>query len=153
MEKISDFIISYFDNKIKRNSENTYMEESMLSFYSLNKPIISTGDYIERLIQYCEIPVENHICVIIYIDRLEELLPKPFCINENNFNRIYCSCLLICIKVVYDSYYTNSFYAKVFGISLKELNKIELEMLKLLDYDISIQRSVYQGYTSVIKLV
>ncbi len=53
---------------------------------------------------------------------------------------------MIAIKFNEDDYYSNDFYAKVGGISNKELNRIESESLRLLKYNLYIKLSLYNQY-------
>lgn len=53
---------------------------------------------------------------------------------------------LIAIKFNEDDYYSNDFYAKVGGISNKELNRIECESLRLLKYKLYINLSLFNKY-------
>jgi hypothetical protein len=43
---------------------------------------------------------------------------------------------LISIKYNDDDYYKNDYYAKVGGVAIAELNKLESELLDMLDYEL-----------------
>jgi hypothetical protein len=49
-------------------------------------------------------------------------------------------------KALCDSYCTNSHYAKVGGISTQEINTLELEFLKLIDWHLSTTGPILQQY-------
>ena len=50
------------------------------------------------------------------------------------------------IKFYEDHYYDNAFYAKVGGIQCRDLNRLEVEMLERLDYDLNVPSEIYQRY-------
>ena len=70
--------------------------------------------------------------MLIYIDRLCEL--NNFIINSYNVYKILFSSLIIAIKYNEDEYYDNKFYAKVGGLTLKEMNNLEINYLSLIDF-------------------
>lgn len=47
-------------------------------------------------------------------------------------------------KWLEDTYYRNSHWAKVGGISVKELNRIEMKVLELLDWTIFVSTEEYE---------
>lgn len=51
--------------------------------------------------------------------------------------------ILIGIKYHEDEYYKNEYYAKVGGISLKEINKLESEYLSLIGYNLYVNPELY----------
>lgn len=59
--------------------------------------------------------------------------------------------LVIAVKVQDDDYYRNDYYAKIGGISLKELNNLEKEMLQLLNFELFISFELYNTYIVRIK--
>lgn len=46
--------------------------------------------------------------------------------------------IMVAIKYYDDEYYKNEYYAKVGGLSLKEINKLEMEFLDMLNYELFI---------------
>lgn len=58
--------------------------------------------------------------------------------------------IIIAVKFFEDKYYKNEYYAKVGGISLKELNFLEIEFLKLIDFNLFISSEVFDYYKQKI---
>lgn len=52
----------------------------------------------------------------------------------NYENRFLLTSILVSIKYNDDDYYKNEYYAKVGGVTLSEINKLEEEFLELMDY-------------------
>lgn len=54
--------------------------------------------------------------------------------------------MLLAIKFHDDHFYTNAYMAKVGGVTTKEMNRLELDFLKRVDFSLSINQSVYECY-------
>ena len=59
--------------------------------------------------------------------------------------------MLLAIKYAEDFYYDNEFYSKVGGLSLKELNDLEGEMLDMIGFFLHVDESVYKKYKEDIE--
>ncbi len=59
--------------------------------------------------------------------------------------------MLIAIKYNEDDYYSNSFYAKVAGITLNEVNSIEMEFLKLINFSLYVHDDAYNKYSEYLR--
>jgi hypothetical protein len=59
--------------------------------------------------------------------------------------------LVLAIKYNEDDYYLNDFYAKVGGITVTELNKIESQAFCLLKYKLFIDTKFYNKYYVYLK--
>ena len=53
---------------------------------------------------------------------------------------------VLAIKYNEDDYYANTFYAKVGGITLEEINQLEYDFLAKCDFNMSINQSKYIKY-------
>lgn len=116
-------------------------KETRFASLWLTRPKMSFKDYLtSRIYKYCK-PEKTAIAMALnilkkfienkyfYSAYLDELKQYP--------HKIFAVCLLIAMKFVQDDFYTNEYYARVFDLSLKELNKLEKIMLvDLLDFKI-----------------
>lgn len=78
------------------------------------------------------------------------LSPKAY-VNDIKLSSIpYPSCFDLNLRhVTFDTYhrhYNNAFYARVGGISNSELNRLELELLFLLDFSVVVSSRVFESY-------
>jgi hypothetical protein len=85
------------------------------------------------------------LTLLIYIDRVCERQPH-FTISSLTVHRFLITAITVSAKALCDSYCTNSHYAKVGGISTRELNSLELEFLRLIDWRLAATGSVLQQY-------
>jgi hypothetical protein len=54
--------------------------------------------------------------------------------------------MILALKYNEDDYYSNKYYAKVGGISLKELNELEYNIMVLLQFNFFIDDITYEKY-------
>ena len=120
-----------------------------LSFYLKKKANITISDYIERLIRYTRCEEASLITSLIYIDRICE--ETPLVLTEHNIYRVVLASLITAIKYNEDEIYSNNFYAKVGGIPREELDRIEYEFLKLINYSLYVNTDTFQKYKVYIK--
>ena len=67
-------------------------------------------------------------------------------LNPHNIHRIILGCLLLAIKYNEDIYFTNEHYAKIGGVPLEELNKLEFYSIEFLDFNLYVSEDIYQKY-------
>ena len=92
-------------------------------FNSVNVPRISLYDYFNRIYKYVECSDVCYVTAFIYIDRAIQNEPSFFP-TQKNIHRLVLGAVILAIKYNDDIYADNQFYAKVGGISLKEINSL-----------------------------
>ncbi|KAI5800366.1 cyclin-domain-containing protein [Peziza echinospora] len=97
-------------------------------FHSRAPPTISIPDYLSRLTLHSTLQPSILLSMVYYIDILSTLYPT-FTISSLTVHRFLITAATVASKGLCDSFLTNSFYAKVGGVSLMELNLLELEFL------------------------
>ena len=140
VKEIADILYSI----VLQNKKVKKVKDENSPFAHQNVPSISIYDYLLRILHYSKIEKSTLIISLIYIDKICD--QKEIILTEYNVHRILFSSLLIAIKYNEDKKYDNSFYAKVAGISLKELNVLESKFLKIIDFDLFIPKEVYEKY-------
>lgn len=60
-------------------------------------------------------------------------------------HRLLVTCVLVATKFLDDSYYSNVYFAKVGGVSLPELNGLEVELLLRLDFRLHVQPAEFEA--------
>ena len=61
--------------------------------------------------------------------------------------------MILAIKYNEDEYSDNNFYAKVGGVSRKEMDKLEYEMLSLLNFSLFVNEELFDKYNNYIRSV
>ncbi len=118
--------------------------EKINPFISKIKNSITIKNYLKRLVKYTQAESSTLIAMLIYIDRLCEI--NNFIINSFNVYKIIFSSLVIAIKYNEEEYFGNKYLAKVGGLSLNEMNLLELIYLNLIDFNLYVSDEVFQTY-------
>lgn len=112
-------------------------------FHGLCAPPISVEKYMERLAKYTKCSPSCFILAYVYMTRLAkcEMALQP---GRLNVHRLVLTTVLLATKYTDDHYFNNAFFAKVGGVSVVELNRLELEGLRLLDYRLDVTPELFQ---------
>jgi hypothetical protein len=116
-------------------------------FHARKPPSVSVEKYLERLAKYSPCSPQCFIVALIYIDRLLSRHPE-FLLRSSNVHRLLITSLLLAAKSHEDCSYNNAFYARLGGLSIVELNSLELALLSLLDFELAVPPQTYLRYSS-----
>ena len=117
-------------------------------FISKKIPSISIENYLGRLVIHTKMEISTLILILIYIDKICK--NNKFRLNYFNIHKLIVTSMLISIKYNEDDFFSNSFYAKVGGVSITELNHLEYEFLSLIDFDLYVDDDLYSKYSNYI---
>mmetsp|Transcript_29711 Transcript_29711/g.52972 ORF Transcript_29711/g.52972 Transcript_29711/m.52972 type:complete len:151 (+) Transcript_29711:148-600(+) len=131
----------------------TYLEHSDTSNVSAHRsyfqaeraPSITVRNYIQRLDKYMLCSPECFVLALIYIDRVSTK-SQEFAVNSLSIHRALLTGLVVAAKFFEDKFYTNSYYARVGGISTLELNRLERQFLGSLDFALYVSEEEYTSY-------
>ncbi|KNE67884.1 hypothetical protein AMAG_12599 [Allomyces macrogynus ATCC 38327] len=114
-------------------------------FHARAPPPISIHAYLARILKYA--PCENavFIAVLVYLDRMARAR-VPFVVCTNNMHRLLITAIMVATKFHSDVFFTNVHYAKVGGVTVAELNMLELEFLFINEFNLTIQPADLQRY-------
>ena len=121
---------------IRRNDRRGPLQDGRLTrFHSRAPPGISVIDYLQRLTTHATLSPPILLSMVDYIDRLGNLYPA-FSITSLTVHRFLITAATVASKGLSDSFWTNNTYARVGGVSLKELALLELEFLWRMEWRI-----------------
>ena len=143
--EVAKLILEIID--INKEMTNTSIHESQFSGKKI--PKISIELYIDRLKRYFNFEDNTLILTLIYLDRFCEF--NSIKLKINNFHRLFLICLLVAIKYNEDLYYPNSFYAKIGGITLTDLNCMEENYLDLIEYSVFVEEELFNKYSKYLQ--
>eukprot|EP01036_Dinobryon_divergens_P025097 gene25097-33613_t len=126
-------------------------DQRFVRFQSSQAPDVTVGHYLQRIQKYSKCSDACLLLVIVYLDRL--VVKKHLQLTELNVHRLLITGILLAAKFHDDLYYNNAFYAKLGGLSLEELNKLELELLGLLDFSLCVKAPLFKRYSAAIDRV
>ncbi len=130
-------------------------------------PCISLSAYLDRLLKYglannnqtsfidsrpedlSRLQFKTMIFSILYLDRYFRRHPADK-LHMCNVHRLAFISTMIAWKFFNDEYYSNSYYAKVGGISLRECNKLEIFFLFNIDFSLQIDPKKFEANANTI---
>ena len=147
-------IISYISNDIvnilieNKEKLKTLINNENDPLYSNKIPKIKIEDYITRFFTYSKIEISTLILSYIYIKRF--IHKENYIISFRNIFRLIMSCTILAIKFNENKVYTNSFYAKVGGFDVDDLNNLEYDIFYRLDFNLRVLDSEF--YEIILKI-
>ncbi|EIE82106.1 hypothetical protein RO3G_06811 [Rhizopus delemar RA 99-880] len=145
IDYLTHMIVDMLSRLISHNDLIPLTQDNLTRFHSRSPPNISLSDYLRRIVKYTSIEKSCLLILLIYIDRICESHPH-FTVSSLTVHRFLITAVTVSSKSLCDSYCTNSHYAKVGGISTQEINTLELEFLKLIDWHLSTTGPILQQY-------
>ncbi|OWM78580.1 cyclin-U1-1 [Punica granatum] len=119
--------------------------KSLKGFHGVRAPAISLPKYLERIYKYTGCSPACFVVGYVYIDRLVHRHPDSLVVSLN-VHRLLVTSVMVASKVLDDVHYNNAFYARVGGVSNVELNRLEIELLFLLDFGVVVSSGVFESY-------
>ena len=142
---MADLLIDICEESSKDKDTNNKL---IKPFLSKKIPSISIEKYLVRLVSHSKMEISTLILILIYIDKICK--NNKFRLNFFNIHKFIVTSMLVSIKYNEDDFFSNSFYAKVGGVSITELNHLEYEFLSLIDFDLYVDDDLYSKYSNYI---
>lgn len=108
-------------------------------------PRIGVPEYLERVHRYAALDPECYVVAYAYVDMAAHRRPAA-AVASRNVHRLLLASLLVASKVLDDFHHSNAFFARVGGVSNAEMNRLELELLDVLDFAVAVDHRVYRRY-------
>ena len=138
------FISSLFEKLIENNTSKLNNSIFNLKIFENEEiPTISINKYIERIVKYTNCEENTLILSLIYLDKI---CLKNINLTVYNIHKFVFSSILVSIKFNEDKIYKNDYYAYIAGVSLKELNLMEDNFLQILDYQVFVNKNIFNKY-------
>lgn len=118
-------------------------------FQSVRLPKVSLSSYASRIQKYFRCTEECFVLCLVYIDRIVKLNPD-IQISELTCHRLLLTSATVAAKFHDDEYASNEYFARVGGIDNKELNILEADFLKLLQWKLCVSATEYEWYLEAL---
>lgn len=119
-------------------------DQHITKFHALKPPRITIKAYLLRIERYANCSPSCLVVSLIYIDRLcQHSMMSPSLLN---IHRLIITSVCVAAKFLEDSYYPNQFYSQLGGITLKELNFLEVEFLFGLNFALHVTPHEFRRY-------
>eukprot|EP00188_Purpureofilum_apyrenoidigerum_P001916 Plantae.Rhodophyta-Purpureofilum_apyrenoidigerum.ctg21090.p1 GENE.Plantae.Rhodophyta-Purpureofilum_apyrenoidigerum.ctg21090~~Plantae.Rhodophyta-Purpureofilum_apyrenoidigerum.ctg21090.p1 ORF type:complete len:191 (+),score=32.24 Plantae.Rhodophyta-Purpureofilum_apyrenoidigerum.ctg21090:358-930(+) len=117
--------------------------EETAAFYSLLPQPVGIDQYIQRLVKHLHCSTSVFVVALLYLERLGQR-NSLFRINRYNIHRLVLAAITVAAKYLEDNVATNDYYAKVGGITKQEMNFLEIQLLRALDYRLAVEPKQYE---------
>jgi hypothetical protein len=111
-------------------------------------PDIPLQKYLKRIARYTDCNIETLVCAVMYVLRVSRR--SDLMITSLNVHRLLITSVVVSMKYVEDECFTNRYMAKVGGVSLHELNRLEISFLKRLEFNLHIAPDNFEQFCSEI---
>uniref|UniRef100_A0A7N0RJW1 Cyclin n=1 Tax=Kalanchoe fedtschenkoi TaxID=63787 RepID=A0A7N0RJW1_KALFE len=120
-------------------------KKNLSVFNGARAPAISIPKYLERIYKYTDCSPSCFVVGYAYVDRLVHRHPLSLVVSLN-VHRLLVTSVMVASKILDDEHHNNAFYARVGGVSNGDLNRLELELLFMLDFDVTVSYKVFESY-------
>ncbi|KAJ3014405.1 hypothetical protein HKX48_005183 [Thoreauomyces humboldtii] len=142
---ISQLVTEMISRLIAHNDRIPLTSATITRFHSRAPPGIKLDDYLRRIVKFASVEPSVILLLLVYVDRICELHPT-FTISSLTVHRFIIAAVTSGSKALSDIYCTNTYYARVGGISLQELNLMEIEFCKMIGWRLSSSITLLQQY-------
>lgn len=125
---------------VQRHLEASYQTQ----FHSSRTPSISMWDYVRRIAKYSGCSPECFIIALLLMDRYTAATAVP--LTFRNVHRLTITSVMVSAKLRDDIYYSNAYYASIGGVQPPELNALELELLKTIQWVTWVEPEIYEDF-------
>ncbi|KAJ1759517.1 Pho80p cyclin [Coemansia sp. RSA 1591] len=150
-EKLTRLVANMFARVVAHNDRLPLNSQKPTRFHSRAPPNISVDEYMQRVAKYASLEPACLLIMLIYVDRICERNPT-FTISSLTVHRFIITAAVIACKTLCDAYCTNAHYAKVGGVSMHELNSLEVEILRMMGWHlVATQEQLEQYYFTLVR--
>jgi len=145
LEHIALLIADMLERLMLHNDRIPLSPESLTRFHSRSPPTISVLEYLRRIIRFTNVERSCLLATLHYIDQICSRAPL-FTLSSLTCHRFIIASICVSSKGLCDVFCTNQLYAKVGGIPVSELNVLEREFLKAIEWRLTCTREILQEY-------
>ncbi|XP_010552777.1 PREDICTED: cyclin-U3-1 [Tarenaya hassleriana] len=149
--KESPMVLSWLSSSLERSVlQNEKLigsfeiKDSATVFHGRSPPDISVRQYLDRIFKYSGCSPSCFVVAQIYMDRFLQLARVH--LTSLNVHRLLITSVMLAAKVLDDRYFNNAYYARVGGVSTRELNRLEMKLLFTLDFKLQVKPQTFHVY-------
>ncbi|KAK3158609.1 hypothetical protein QOZ80_2AG0139370 [Eleusine coracana subsp. coracana] len=126
---------------------------SSSAFRATTKPGISVRAYTARIARFAGCSPACYVVAYVYLDRLLRRRGRRLALAVDSYSvhRLLITAVLAAVKFMDDICYNNAYFAKVGGISLVEMNYLEVDFLFGIGFDLNVTPETFGDYCAVLQ--
>eukprot|EP00439_Symbiodinium_sp_Y106_P038088 s2657_g4.t1 len=128
----------------------TGKQDTVSRFHSKVAPGIGIEQYLTRLAKYFQCHESCLLLALVYIDRAVKMNPVVV-VNNFTIHRLLAVATVVAAKIQDDLFFSNAHYARVCGLTLRELNSLEVYFTSLLRWKLHVPVTEYREYLNMVK--
>nr|CAB3450538.1 unnamed protein product [Digitaria exilis] len=122
------------------------------AFRATTKPGISVRAYMARIARFAGCSPACYAVAYVYLDRLLRRGRRlALAVDSYSVHRLLITAVLAAVKFMEDICYNNAYFAKVGGISLVEMNYLEVDFLFGVGFDLNVSPQTFGDYCAVLQ--
>ncbi|XP_051142603.1 uncharacterized protein LOC127259356 isoform X2 [Andrographis paniculata] len=139
------------ENERRRMKEEEEEEEgaAVSAFQGSTAPCLSIEQYMERIYKYSCCSPCCFVMAQIYVDRF--LQHTNLVLTSLNVHRLLITAVMLAAKFMDDAFFNNAYYARVGGVSTRELNNLEMKFLFSMDFRLLVSVQTFKKYCWLLK--
>jgi len=108
-------------------------------------PKISIDEYVSIIVLCSHCSEECFVLALIYLERLVGGNQGLF-VNSYNVHRLFLTSVMIAGKYFDDESFDNTYYSRLGGLSLKEINELEREFLLMINFNVHAENELFTAW-------
>ncbi|KAL6903404.1 hypothetical protein ACP4OV_004217 [Aristida adscensionis] len=125
---------------------------SASAFRATTKPDISVRAYMARIARFAGCSPACYVVAYVYLDRLlRRGRGRALAVDSYSVHRLLITAVLAAVKFMDDVCYNNAYFARVGGISLPEMNYLEVDFLFGVGFDLNVSPETFGHYCAVLQ--
>ncbi|XP_016449146.1 cyclin-P3-1 [Nicotiana tabacum] len=129
--------------------ESTQRKDVITIFHGSRAPSLGIEQYLDRIFKYSCCSPSCFVVAHIYMERFIERTSAH--LTSLNVHRLLITSVMVAAKFIDDAFYNNAYYARVGGVTTKELNKLEMKFLFGLDFRLHVNVKTFGSYCSLLE--
>lgn len=126
-----------------------YVDDGRLTrFHACSRPCISLEHYAGRIRRTFDCSGASFVLALVYLDRVLQRSPEVI-VTPLTVHRLFLTSVTVAVKFNDDIFYSNRHYAGSGGVHLDEMNVMETEFLKLLDWKLQVYPEEYEAFSDL----
>uniref|UniRef100_A0A0E0KTF4 Cyclin n=1 Tax=Oryza punctata TaxID=4537 RepID=A0A0E0KTF4_ORYPU len=121
------------------------------AFRATTKPDITVRAYMARIARFAGCSPACYVVAYIYLERLLRRRRRALSVDSYSVHRLLITTVLAAVKFMDDICYNNAYFAKVGGVSLPEMNYLEVDFLFGVGFDLNVSPETFGHYCAVLQ--
>ncbi|CAN4091556.1 unnamed protein product [Withania somnifera] len=150
--RVLSLLSTLLERSIQNNEsllESIQRKDAITIFHGSRAPSLGIEQYLDRIFKYSCCSPSCFVVAHIYMERFIECTSAH--LTSLNVHRLLITSVMVAAKFIDDAFYNNAYYARVGGVSTKELNKLEMKFLFGLDFGLHVSVQTFGSYCSLLE--